>query len=218
MYGSTINPVSSGTTLCFGPPASPPHFPGSCFPRYGRLERTSGPNKFGGTARMLVKFQANVIFPYYTVVSSLLLPTANLTGPCSDAGDYGIVGTININSGASVLQFQETIAPFTTGPVRAYAPYLASTGSFNFNATNLTGMISVVRPILTHTFRRDGGVYDGAAGFLTTRVERVTLTFLPEPGQRLMLALGLLCLLLGAKRSVRRASGFRPGSGQRPEN
>ena len=93
----------------------------------------------------------------------------------------------------------QTEAPPTTGMVTvmgtAYGTFLTLTGSHSFNTTQLTGMISTVRPALNAIFTREessGNFFGGRGTFALVDVVRIT--FLPEPGVLALIAAGSLGL------------------------
>lgn len=79
---------------------------------------------------------------------------------------------------------------------------LVHTGSFNLNTANLTGMISLVKPALCNQHMRGGGAFYGKY-YPGNAVNRVTVTFLPEPGVASLLGVGAFGLV-GLSRLKRR--------------
>jgi len=210
--------VGAGTTKCFASSTltptvmvGPPALPGSCFPRVGAMSRVGGSKQFGGTARMLnpgLSIGTIVAFSptgYDLFSLHAYNATPALRGPQTVPGNYGILGwglkTHTVLGTQKATMAHATEAPPTTGMATVtgadYATMITMTGSHNFNATNLTGMISTVAPIITPFFDRDAaGNFAGRAGSFSG-VRGVKLTFLPEPSQPLMLASGVLFGLLG---------------------
>lgn len=223
--GSTVFPPGLGTTLCFANNPGVIHggvpLPNECFPRIGKMTRTGGTKGFGGNARM-IRPNSFVGFSLAGVPSGASnwsvrgAWTDRLTGPGYN-GNYGI-GLTGDRTNTVVpvpLATQEhfTTAPHTTGTVGLTFPasgtIISAMGSHNFNATNLTGMISVVQPTLVNVFSRtkSTGLYAGPRkGFAF--MDTVVMTFageVPEPGLALMLSCGVLGVgLLGSSSSRRR--------------
>jgi len=216
--GSTFNAgtgIPAPTTICFvgQPPAVPK--PGSCDnspsqTRFGSWTRAPGAKKYGGTLRVIRKNTWTGQLAglggreSFSLVNS---PTAMLTGtptPAIAPNQYGHLGdgryTQTIPFGATRQGSQQwTYGPNTTGtivvkqPVAPYTTTFTMTGSNNLNPTNLTGTISLIRPVLFQAFSQTAGTYtgrwNGSAG-----VVRVKLTFLPEPGGTLLLGCGVLAI------------------------
>jgi hypothetical protein len=197
------------TTLCNVYPTTFPQ--GSCAPRYGVMKMQDTGNKFGGTLRLTdngfvkghVKQGGQTYYFFYQISF-----TAMRTAPMY-LGIYGIGGTgkltnINLPSQMLATEFQSTEGPFTTGYVYVWHSgaginaKTTVTGYDNRYATtagNVKGTVSLIRPILSHTFSRDAaGNVD--SGFPFALVERLKITFMPEPSQ--LLSLGCCALALGA--------------------
>lgn len=219
--GGSVMPRPTTTTKCFAsiPPFAPggPALAGSCFPRAATGARTPGAKKYGGTARLLqdtvsvgtaVAFTPTGYSQFSVLVKAAQSPA--LAGPDVLAGNYGLFGTGTFTNTALATarktQNQATEAPFTTGVATAmgggFGTALSSTGSFALNTTNLTGMISMVKPLLTLQFSRNqAGQYIGLTNFFAT-LNRVEVTFMPEPAVTLLLSVGVLGLggLAGLRR------------------
>ena len=203
------------TTLCNVYPTTFPQ--GSCAPRYGVMKMQDTGNKFGGTLRLtdngFVKgnFKAGAVTYYFYYHIDF---TAMRNAPMY-LGIYGIGGSgkstnIALPSQMNVTLFQSTEGPFTTGYVYVYhtlaGPNARTTvtgydNRYKTTAGNVKGTVSLVRPFLSHTFSRD------AAGnvssiFPFALVERLKITFMPEPSQ--LLSLGCCALALGALYRSRR--------------
>lgn len=212
--GSTLPLPTPLTTKCFASvgPAMPgaPAFPGSCFPKPGTLKRSPGTKKYGGVARLLG--QSNTLAfsraGYPTGIDTGTFKQFHDQSPAfavSSVGAYGVsasgmqYNTVLLTNRTSFVTHRNP--PFTTGMVTAqgsnYGATIIYTGSNNFNPTNLTGMISLVRPQMGHSFRRSGATFVGNL-FNFANVEIVDLTFageVPEPGSLAMLAFGTLGLV-----------------------
>jgi hypothetical protein len=88
--------------------------------------------------------------------------------------------------------------PHTTGvqyvrqPQGYYVTIYTSTGYDNRTPSGLSGTVSLVRPSVAHAFGAAWGApfVMGSGAYM----ERLTLTFLPEPGHLLMLGCGILAL------------------------
>ena len=210
--GSTVA-APSATTKCFASIApfapGPPALPGSCFPRKGTLMRAPGSSKYGGTARLLLDTDsvgtALAFAPPgldFFALKIFQSQTPNVTGFSTVPGAYGILGsgtfTNTVLMTARKTMNHQTQAPWTTGMVTVaggdFGTAFTLTGSNSVDQTNLTGMISVVRPAATNQFSRNqAGAYLGNTVGLVL-VNRVSLTFLPEPGSMLLLGCGGLGL------------------------
>ena len=119
-------------------------------------------------------------------------------------GEFGvrISGTITNTILGTPRQVQgiETGAPFTTGTATvmggAYATQITATGGHAFNTANLTGTISMVKPVLFNAFTRlSNGSYGGVANPGVHSIRSMSITFLPEPGATLLLGCGALGLI-----------------------
>ena len=129
--------------------------------------------------------------------------TPQISGP-HGVGNYGVLATGNRTHsviGAPYKSFVfQTEAPPTTGMVTvtgtAYGTVIALTGSHSFNTTQLTGMISTVRPFLNSIFTRNegSGNFVGGRGIFAA-IDVVRITFLPEPGVLALIAAGSLGLV-----------------------
>jgi len=204
---TTIYPPSS-TTLCTVSPIAG----GSCQPRYGLMKMAPGGNKFGGTMRIintgfgsgLFKAKGDFYYFYYNEKK-----TPRLRGEMK-VGSYGIAGTGRythtvLTSIMFATSFHETAGgPYTTGMAYVYqtagqyATQYTTTGYDNRTATangEITGAVSLVRPRLWQTFRRDTPTSPvNGLGTPFGFKNRLLITFLPEPGQLLMLGCGLLAV------------------------
>ncbi len=198
------------TTLCLLYPATFPD--GSCQPRYGVFKMQDTGNKFGGTLNLIdngfvkgLTKQAGQTYYFYYQISF----TPRRTGPMY-VGRYGFGGTGKLTNTMLTSQmqatvFQSTEGPFTTGYVYVYQSAAGVnakttlTGYDNRTPTangNVTGTVSLVRPILSTTFTRDtptSVITD--SGFPFGLIERIRITFLPEPS--LLFSLGCGALALG---------------------
>jgi hypothetical protein len=204
---TTVHPPTS-TTLCTDTPVTG----GSCQPRYGFMKVAPGGNKFGGTMRMINRGQGKAIFRargefYYFYYNNN--PTPRLRGKMS-VGGYGIVGTGRythtlLTSIMFVTSFQETGGgPYTTGMAYVYqtggqyATMYTTTGYDNRTATangEITGTVSLVRPRMWQIFQRDTFSDPVTAARIPFGfANRLTITFLPEPGTLLALGCGLLAV------------------------
>lgn len=210
--GSTLVPTAGATNVCFASNAphapGPPALPGSCFPRVGTGHRAPGAKKYGGTVRMLRDTDTIATFvgsPSGLSLNNLHLGYSSaLTGSPSAVGEYGvrISGTITNTILGTPRQVQgiETGAPFTTGTATvmggAYATQITATGGHAFNTANLTGTISMVKPVLFNAFTRlSNGSYGGVANPGVHSIRSMSITFLPEPGATLLLGCGALGLI-----------------------
>ena len=205
--GSTLLPVTV-TTKCFASvgPFAPgaPALPGSCFPRGAKANRTPGSKRYGGTARLLRSGVANATRSNISVGGFDLTVAKlgdTLTGPMA-VGNYGVVGSgtlTNTVTGAPRNTFLfRTEAPFTTGNAVAasgsYGTNFAVSGSHNLNTAGLTGTISLVRPFLNNKFSRNqAGLLTGRI-FAVSGIEKLKMTFLPEPAVAIQAAFGVLAL------------------------
>jgi hypothetical protein len=208
----------ANTSICFS--RNPPAFPGSCKTRLGTLHRVPGSKRYGGTARLLHSIDTfgtfigaqfgTILFrqtagnamPCYPLVTpNCRSNSPMLTGP-SGIGNYGHnnIGEYTFLPGLTTIKLnqQRSELPFTTGMATAIGNYyetsVAQTGSHNFNPTNLTGMISLVKPFLFQGFQRFGPVFGGQSNPSLGNIERVELTFLPEPSMLVLLGSGVLGL------------------------
>ena len=147
------------------------------------------------------------------------LGTADITGTSTFAGNYGIygLGTVFDTDMNTTRQthLHATMAPFTTGVATImggnYGTALSLSGSHQLHPTNLTGTISLVRPLVRHRFRRDlTGAYQGNVS-TSAVMESVTVTFVPEPAPEPLarfLALGLAAVA-GLRRLTRTTAARR---------
>jgi hypothetical protein len=206
--GPTTFSAATSTTLCTVSPVPG----GSCQPRYGLAKISPTATKFGGTLRIVDDgynkglFKSGAAFYYFRYEFN---PTPRLQGPMY-VGGYGIAGSGKVTNTAlpsvmNVSSFQTTEGPFTTGQVYVYhsagqaVTKITSTGYDNRTPTtggNVKGTVSLVRPTLTHAFLRDSAtdpVFDTGPPFGV--LDRVRITFLPEPLQ--LLSLGCCVLAMG---------------------
>jgi hypothetical protein len=94
-----------------------------------------------------------------------------------------------------------TIIPFTTGMITAFGPFgdtyteFTLTGYDNRTPEGLSGVISMVRPRLRHTYSvpRDPGDPIRMT-WQDTSAWQMDFHFLPEPGSTVMMASGLVVL------------------------
>ena len=80
---------------------------------------------------------------------------------------------------------------------------MTKAGSFGLNTANMTGTISLVKPRVDQAFSKVNGTVVGNSGSLQNgSVHHLKMTFLPEPGQLLLLGVGVLGLtaLYGRRR------------------
>jgi hypothetical protein len=216
--GSTfMASANSGlTTICFtlNPyPAIPSGFPGSCTPRPGTLRRTPGSKKYGGTAQILRTQhsfgQWAPVGPFGNRAFSASVG-GNLPGgrPASHLAPSAVGRVVHeatlhyTHTGGGTTSDAHamlTTVPFTTGMVSvvnvaAYQTNFRRSGSNNLNPGNLTGTISVVRPLVVNSFQRLGPGLVGGGNVSYGGIETMKLTFLPEPSMALMLGCGGLAL------------------------
>ena len=136
-------------------------------------------------------------------------------------GTYiAIVGTRNhtyLTTGGSAMDLitRMTYAPrstaaWTTGAIRVFQSgglYVSSieiTGYDNRTENRELGTLSLVTPWLTHMYLAPYNELDPVeASFHSARVNKIRVTFLPEPGGLILLGAGILCLV-GAFRLRRR--------------
>lgn len=228
-----LNGTTAATTKCFanilsdlgGTPvgANPNNatngfsaLPDQCFPRVGSGNRFPGAKKFGGTAKMLRRL--DVVGTFVGSPSGLSqfnlegVRTAALAGAHTGTA-YGVVGTSTWTNLTVMIAEQgmvmDTEVPLTTGMVTVmgvpFGSQQTATGSHNFNTANLTGMISLVRPNLSNSFRRrvSDGVYTGPRpGFNNVRHVQMTFggEYVPEPAMAGMLIFGGLGLAALSRR------------------
>jgi hypothetical protein len=210
--GSTLS-ITPATTKCFASvgPAMPgaPAFPGSCFPKPGTLKRSPGLKKFGGVARILGNkdtltfsrpgspsgIDTGMFQQFQDQSPALAVSTPNVYGVTALGTQYN---TLLQTARASFVTHQ--LPPFSTGMATHqgsnYGGMDVLSGSHNLNVTNLTGMISLVRPAMGHTFQRRGSLFSGN-GFNFGSIDVLEIAFLgevPEPGSIAMLAFGTLGL------------------------
>ena len=200
---------ANATTICFNdytmtPNGLPVNLANQCFPRTGSMTQSAGPRQYGGTMKLLgtTSSQAKrITSPFDVYFTFMGFYTAMGLGPVF-AGNYFVAGSgmlTTTNAGYVVdAQLQGTEGASTTGMVNARHPtgYYTSinrTGSFALNATNLTGMISLVKPDIRTSFNRVGQTVTGSGPNFGT-VWTATLTFLPEPKYVAALGFGLLAL------------------------
>jgi hypothetical protein len=198
----TLNPYSTVTG----------GWPGSCTPRPGTLHRTPGTKKYGGTAQLLRDITSwgqwaaggfgNRAFTGY-VGGNLPggRPASHLTPSSVGKVSHSATQHYSHTGGGTTsdAHAMQTVMPFTTGMVSAvnvaaYQTKFRRTGSNNLNPTNLTGTISIVRPVVVNSYQRLGPLLSGGGGVSYAGIETMKLTFLPEPSMALMLACGGLAL------------------------
>jgi hypothetical protein len=205
----TVN-AHATTTLCNLFPTTYPQ--GSCQPRSGVMKMQDTGNKFGGTLLLIdngfvkgIAKSAGQTFSFYYKITF----TPRRTGPMQlgnyGFGGYGNVTNYNQKSIMQVTEFISTTGPWTTGYVYVYqsgAGVKAKTTVSGYDnryttAGDVKGTVSLVRPSLSHTYIRNTPttpVVDYVFPF--GLVERLNITFLPEPSQ--LLSLGCCALALGA--------------------
>jgi hypothetical protein len=111
----------------------------------------------------------------------------------------------------STVHYISTIAPFTTGRITVYQPdgetvtIYTLTGYDNRTTTmgGLSGVVSLVRPRLVHTYVADpfGSIWKARSKLSTWRID---FHFVPEPGGTTMIAAGVV-VLAGLYRCRRRS-------------
>ena len=117
------------------------------------------------------------------------------------AGNYfigGGGGNVNLATGGSGMTYLMVLeGPVTTGMALAKQSQIGTpttfskNGTWNFNATNLTGTISLVQPNIAHGFVFTLGVLTGTR-FNQANIGTTVITFLPEPAEIALLGAGLL--------------------------
>ena len=191
---------------------------GRCVPKYGTIfQRPLSGRRFGGTARIIQILSESFIIatPYAGFLSGTFMGvlTSMRTGP-EVPGGYFKSGTGMQTQMTFLSTFSSMFLNLggrqTTGYARARVDSPPQTiedvtqnGTWNFNATNLTGMISLVRPFIGVSFQGVGGTIVGSIpAFGSARIVAQRLTFLPEPGILAMLGAGLLGItaLMSARR------------------
>jgi hypothetical protein len=193
------------------------------FERAGSIMITPGPNRFGGTMQFFYGpnhryYQSTTIVSYFTRGYGVGQPAIS-TDHESQVGEfvigrqmdhykftrYGIVrmttGTWNSPGDDYVrrTQYVSTIVPFTTGMITGYqrvgptTTIHTLTGYDNRTPNGLSGVISLVRPRLVHTYR-DYPSHPIVAGLPRLSSWQIDFHFMPEPGSAAMLAAGVVAL------------------------
>jgi hypothetical protein len=204
------HPLAPTATTTAAPPTSTTQYGSYFMPRYGTMIQTPGPNRFGGTMRIVDnnyytgQYVASVGYYSFDIYFNA---TPRLTGP-RVPGQYGWAGYgalthTSITYYGYPLKIDLKIAgrymPSTTGVQYVYQPngyYITqytSTGYDNRTPSGLSGTVSMVAPYVLNYVQYIQGA--GVVGTLTLGfANRLTLTFLPEPGRLLMLGCGILAL------------------------
>lgn len=198
------NIATAVTSVCLGYYLATP-LPNACIGRQGSMSSTPGAKKYGGAAQLLRRSEGSGTFVSGLGTSSFHFIAQGGTAPpqLGSSRNEGWVRLYDVDAGGVTNQYSTNARFFgggyTTGTVMAsntllYSTSTTGTGSFNLNTAALTGTISVVVPRLYTNNAPDGaGGYAGSfAG--TGTYAKYTLTFLPEPGQLVMLGSGVLML------------------------
>lgn len=218
--GTLMKNAGPASAMNYSWPATTTICNNSCLPRFGPAAGTlnglgvgplavnPGTKRFGGTARLLTRDLETLVIKTplggFSFGSNMGTPTAMGAGP-NQAGNYWNPGIIQYTNLTDVAITKEVVnqnleGAFTTGTVRAFMPLGSITtdftkmGSHNLNPTNLTGTITLVKPNLGQDFVRVGGVVTAPGDFNIASIERLTITFLPEPGFLALSAFGVLGL------------------------
>ena len=207
------------TSLCDYPATGTPTMTNLCQPHSGMVGMTPGPRRFGGSARLLVLKGVSsgikadfaggytrqfFVFPYTAAQLGPRLTANGGLGLYSQLG-YNNVTTAGGGYAAGATQQRLVMAlhgTYTTGKatatvkLRTIYSYHSRSGSFDVNGTNLTGMMSLVRPYLVNCFltSSQGGpvVSADCLDAVGANINFVDVEFLPEPGPMALLGAALL--------------------------
>jgi hypothetical protein len=188
--------------------------------RAGSIMITPGKNRFGGTMHFF--YAANHLYYQKITINTGYLsrafgpqmdvrtPDANTVigdvqyGGPFDIYRYNEAGTLPItfNGGPYLIRapYFYTLAPFTTGMVTVWQPFGTNTefqltGYDNRTLNGISGVISMVRPRMVHTYKvlpdfNKPIVHTWASGSSW----QMDFHFAPEPGSTAMMASGLVVL------------------------
>ena len=168
------------------------------------LTTTAGPNKYGGTMRLLGNFQTHFA---YSIAGGQSVGTDPWLIEWLGNGTVTTGGAVNVatTSGTGtnkhdVLQetntnyFSASALPWTTGIAHASAlggPFFSrfSRAGYDSRTAGGSGRIQLVSPMLTH-WRTPAALVD----YHTSSIGRLTLTFAPEPTSAMLLVAGISVL------------------------
>lgn len=199
-----------GTTFGWNATTSLSKCNGLCLPRYGTLFQAPGSKQFGGTARLIdwgtdTGLKENIDKGGFTQQYFNFVSTPMLLGT-PFIGRYGNQGSIQITTvfGANIASYViRAGGVYTTGNAKAtfdfagnpYPTTVSLNGSHAFNGTNLTGMISLVKPSLSQSFAAiNGTILGNGAANNAGNIFIAKLTFLPEPSYVALLGVGCVGL------------------------
>jgi hypothetical protein len=197
-----------GQAVNLFPPTITTEFANAYQPRYGKIKYTGGTNKFGGTMRtiqhVVASGLANAVAGYYAWVLQPPSPTKTPTGPQQLGENWHIYdGTwvhTSLPTSFQIKSFRTGLGPWTTGMATNMMPAGTSVTSFyetgydNRTTTSwVNGTLSMVAPGLGQLFFIPSGgspLFSTGFGFM----DKLTMTFLPEPDGVVMLGCGLVAL------------------------
>ena len=205
---ATLNPSAGPATTTVSWPSTTTICNNSCLPRYGSfMQAPLSGRRYGGTARLISIRNsvglARAPLGGFNALAAIGSPTPMGTGP-QLLGNHFLQTQINITNTLTLGTFQSDAqrltGPYTTGMLQvfqnggSFTTNFSRNGTWALNATGLTGMISLVSPIITQTFQKSGGSVLGNGPSQLAFITTLTVNVLPEPGQLVMLGAGLLAL------------------------
>ena len=197
-HTGTIGGAAATRTL-----TDPPTISGSP-PNAAIASTTAGPNKYGGTMRLLGNFQTHFA---YSIAGGQSVGTDPWLIEWLGNGTVTAGGVVNVpttmGTGTNkhdVLEetntnyFTASALPWTTGMAHASAlggPFFSRFGRSGYDNRTAAGggKIQLVSPMLTHWQTPTAGV-----DYHTSSIGKLTLTFAPEPTSAMLLMAGVSVL------------------------